>query len=262
MMRTWARNGVLLLGVLGVAAPVWAQEPGAAESAQEPGAAEVRYGVGVRMPRWVSVPSWLLGAFLEESVPLSTFAFGGVEFIRRKPDFDIVVGLAYQRMSPEDGNWLGRGKNPALDTDLVQFRDLSLIAFDVAFVGRRSFNPYLGLRYGAGVGLALVRGQMLRTSAANCTAANAGDESACRPRICPATGCTEAQLKASEGGVDGGPDLPSRFPEQNVPGALPVINLSLGLDFRHPEVPGLEARLEGGFYDALFLGLAFSYIFK
>jgi len=33
----------------------------------------VRYGVGLRMPRWVTVPSWFLGLFHEENVPLSTF---------------------------------------------------------------------------------------------------------------------------------------------------------------------------------------------
>ena len=192
------------------------------------------------------------------SLPLRTY---GVELIRRKANFDIVFGLGYQNMSPGDGNWLGRGKNPELDTDLVQFRSLSLLAVDASFVGRRNFGQYLGLRYGAGLGLARVRGEILRTSAANCTQANAGDERACRPRVCPETGCTEAQLQATEGDVDGGPAAPSRFPEQNVPGALPVVNLSLGLEFRHPRIPGLEARLEGGFYNAFFLGLGFNYIF-
>jgi hypothetical protein len=263
MKTTWGRTLVLSLGLFALAPRAWAQEPaGAAADAAAQPASEVQYGVGVRMPRWVSVPSWLLNAFFQESVPLSTFAFGGVEFIRRKATFDIAVGLAYQGMSPADGNWLARSKDPAVDTDLVQFRDFGLIAFDVSFIGRKSFNPYLGLRYGAGLGLALVRGEMLRTSSAGCTRANVGDERACRPRVCPTTGCTEAALRSTEGTVDGGPDYPARFPEQNVPGALPVINLSLGLDFRLPQVPGLEARLDGGFYNSLFLGLGFAYIFR
>jgi hypothetical protein len=145
----------------------------------------------------------------------------------------------------------------------VQFRGLSLLGADVAFVGRRSFNSYLGLRYGAGLGIAMVRGKLLRTSSDNCTSANAGDESTCRPRICPASGCTEAQLLSTErgsGGVDS-PDAPSRFSEPAVPGVLPIVNLSLGFDFRLPTVPGVEARLEGGFYNAFFLGLGVSYIF-
>jgi hypothetical protein len=273
MTYSRVRTSALLIGagVLLSAASARAQggaaAPGAAvaregAAAHEPVGDEVKYGLAVRLPRWVSVPRWLLGAFLQQSVPLSTFSFGGVEFIRRKETFDIVVGLAYQNMSPPDGNWLGRNKTPALDTDLLQFRKVGLLALDASFFGRRRFNPYLGMRYGAGLGLALVRGELLRTSSAFCTRDNVGDTRACRPKVCPATGCTEPQLKATEGNVDGGPDFPSRFPEQNVPSALPVVNLSFGLDFHLPDVPGLEARLEGGFYDAFFVGLGFGYIFK
>ncbi len=236
--------------------------PTASRAAQEPPAAEAaRYGIGIRMPRWVTVPDWFLGAFFAESVPLSTFGSFGFELIRRKANFDIVLGLSYQNMSPGDGNWLGRGKDAGIDTDYVQFRGLSLLGVDASFVGRRRFGQYLGLRYGAGVGLAVVRGKMLRTSSAMCTPGNVGDPRACRPRVCAAAVCSEAELAASEGNVDGGPGYPSRYPEPSVPGAVPILNLSLGLDFRLPELPGLEARLEGGFYNALFLGLAFNYIF-
>jgi hypothetical protein len=224
------------------------------------GAETVRYGFGVRLPRFVSVPSFLLGAFFTESVPLTTFGAYGVEFIRRKPGFDMVLGLAYQSMSPPDGNWLGRGKAAGVDTDLVQFRSFSLLAVDLAFVGRRSLNQYFGWRYGAGLGVGLVRGEMLRISNNGCTAENAGDERRCRPQFCPESGCTEAMLKASEG-LDGGPNMPARYREPDVPGAVPIVNLSLGLDLHLPEVPGFEVRLEGGFYDAFFLGLGWSYIF-
>jgi hypothetical protein len=233
-----------------------------ARPVSEPPGEAVRYGIGLRLPRWVTVPDWLLGAFFAQSVPLSTLNAYGIELFRRKGSFDIVIGLAYQNMSTDDGNWLARGQDPALDTDLVQFRGLSILGVDAAFVGRRSLHRYVGLRYGAGLGLAFIRGKLLRTSSAMCTAANAGDPRACRPRICSATGCSEAELAASEGEVDGGPAFPHRFAETNVPGALPIINLSLGLDFRVPELPGFEARLEGGVYDALFLGLGFSYTFR
>ncbi len=267
--RAWALlvGGVLLLSAnlaRAQAAPASASAPAVREgaAAHEPVGEESKYGFAVRLPRWVSVPRWLLQAFVQESVPLSTFSFGGVEFIRRKETFDLVIGIAYQNMSPPDGNWLARNHPPGADTDLVQFRNMSLLAFDASFVGRKRFNPYLGMRYGAGLGLALVRGQMLRTSSAFCTAGNVGDTRACRPKFCPPTGCTEPLLKASEGNVDGGPDDPSRFVETSVPGALPVVNLTLGLDFHHPEVPGLELRLEGGFYDALFVGLGIGYIFR
>jgi len=39
------------------------------------------------------------------------------------------------------------------------------------------------------------------------------------------------------------------------------VNLLVGVDFRLPQVRGWEARIEGGFYDAFFLGGAVGYTF-
>jgi hypothetical protein len=223
----------------------------------------VRYGVGLQMPRLVSVPSWMLNLFTVENVPLSTFGSFGVELFRRRPDYDIVLALTYQNMTPADGNWLGKGKEASVDTDFVQPRGVSLLGAEISFVSRRMFTDYFGFHYGAGLGLAVVRGDVLRISNSNrCNKANAGDEVACRPIVCEPNGCSEAILKASEGGVDGGPTQPSRFKDSDIPGAFPILNLVVGLDFRIPDlVPGLEARLEGGFHDAFFVGTSFAYVF-
>ena len=174
-----------------------------------------------------------------------------MEFLRRRGDFDIVFALGYQNMSPDDGNWLGKGKDPSLETDLVQFRDFAMIGVDVAFVQRRMFSRYFGFHYGAGLGLALVQGEILRVSnSENCNRSNAGNERLCRPLPCPPSGCTEAILRNTEGGVDGGPTMPSRFRDSNVPGAIPILNMAVGVDLRVPELRGFEAKLEAGFYNA------------
>jgi hypothetical protein len=68
-------------------------------------------------------------------------------------------------------------------------------------------------------------------------------------------------LKATEGGVDGGPTMPARFRDNNVPGAIPILNMMIGMDVQLPELPGFEAKLEAGFYNAFFVGLGFAYIF-
>jgi phage tail protein X len=250
--------------VLSLAGPARAQTPPAAPSGTAVAAAPAAssryvYGGGLRA-RWVSVPGWLLSLFLQESVPLSSYAVGG-EFLIRKDDKDIVIGLAYQRMSPPDGNWLGRGKSADLDTDLLQFRNLALLGIDASYIWHLRFNDYVGFRYGAGLGIALVIGKLLRVSAAGCTPSNVGDTRACRPRYCPPEGCTEAMHAATEGPADDGPANPHRFAEPDVPPALPIVNFTAGFDFRIPSVKGLELRLEGGVYDAFFLGLATSYIF-
>lgn len=219
-----------------------------------------RFGGALRA-RWVSVPGWFLGAFTSENVPLSAYAIGG-EVFRRKGELDISLGLTYQRLGPKDGNWLGRGQDPAQETDFIQFRNFGFVGVDFSFIWRTKLSPYTAFHYGAGLGLAFMTGKMLRISAGTPGCKDTpGDEQACRPLPCPASGCTEDVLQKTEGLPDQGPTEPHRFTDSNIPGAIPILNLTLGFDFYIPDVPGLEIRLEGGFYDAFFLGLTTAYLF-
>ena len=70
--------------------------------------ADLSYGVAARL-RWISVPGWLLNAFTKKNVPLSSWGTG-IEFFRRKANFDLVLSFNYQNMSPPDGNWLNGPK--------------------------------------------------------------------------------------------------------------------------------------------------------
>jgi hypothetical protein len=221
---------------------------------------QASFGAGFRF-RGVSVPSWLLDLFTKENVPLTSYAWA-VEGFWRLESFDLVLGLGYQNMSPKDGNWLGRGKQAAVDTDFVQFRGLGFISADVAIVWRTMFSDWFGLHYGAGFGLGIVRGKMLRTSSAGCTESNTGDLTQCHPAgvTCTSAGCNEAQLKNTEGGVDE-VATPHRFVDPDVPGAIPIVNVVVGATFRIPQFKGLEAKLEAGFYDAFFAGMGVGYAF-
>lgn len=221
----------------------------------------VVYGAGLRA-RYVSVPGWFLGLFTKQNVPLSAYGLGG-EFFRRKGELDISFGLSWQKMGPPDGNWLGKGKRAEIDTDFVQFRGFGLVGADASFIWRTALSEHVAFRYGAGLGIAIVTGHMYRTSAAGCTEVNAGNERECYPRLpgCTADGCTEKALKDSEGRPDNGPGDPHRFIEDDVPGAIPIVNMMLGFDFRIPDVQGLEFRLEGGFFNAFVLGLGAAYAF-
>jgi hypothetical protein len=225
----------------------------------------VSYGVGARL-RWVSVPKWMLNLFTTRNVPLSSYAVAG-ELYRRKGEFDFIVSIGYQNMSPSDGNWLGRGHDPTIDTDYVQFKSLALWAADASFVWHSFFNDWFGLHYGAGLGLAIVTGQMLRTSdgSAGC-ATNAGDFTKCYPvglkgGPCPPSGCSDTALAMTQGTGADSSTTPHRFVDPNVPSALPIVNVLVGMDFRVPRVRGWEAKIEGGFYDAFFLGGGVGYTF-
>jgi hypothetical protein len=224
----------------------------AAELAEEAGPIrppDLSYGIAARL-RWVSVPGWLLNLFTKKNVPLSSWGTG-IEFFRRKANFDFVLAFGYQNMSASDGNWLGSGHKALTDTNYVQFRSLALYSVDASFVWHTTFNDWVGMHYGAGFGLAIVGGTIVRTIDDNgmCTDANTGDVTQCHPAVCTATSCTDAQLQGAN------------HPSSDVPPALPIINVVLGLDFRLPKVRGWEARIEGGFFDAFYLGGGVGYTF-
>jgi hypothetical protein len=244
--------------------PVAAATPAAGKMVEQG-----RFGAAARW-RWVTVPGWFLGLFTQKNVPLSTFNAWGLEGFWRKRDKDdahrtweIVVSVGYQNMSVSDGYWLGKGKNADLDTDLVQTKNLGLITMDAAYVLRQYFSPYFGIHYGAGLGLGVVRGKVLRTSARQTAPGQFQVISADGTLICDANAkCNEILLAQSQlAGQDRGPTDPHRFEESSVPGALPILNLLVGLDFPIPDAKGLEFRLEGGFYDAFFIGLSGGYVF-
>ena len=232
-----------------------------AEEAPRQRPADLSYGVAARL-RWVSVPGWMLNLFTKKNVPLSSWGTG-ISFFRRKANFDLVVSASYPNMSPPDGNWLGKGHNAGVDTDYVQFNGLALWGIDVSFVWHTMFNEWFGMHYGAGIGVGIVAGDILRTSNSSaCTDQNAGDISACNPvgsTFVPGSG-----LRLSPQSLTPGPDDPSnphRFADPNVPPVLPIVNIVIGFDFRLPQVRGWEATIEGGFYDAFFLGGGVGYTF-
>ncbi len=241
--------------------PARAQTESVAATAPVPTRPAVQFGMAAR-GRYVSVPSWFLGLFTKENLPLSSY-HAGFEFFRRKGDLDVVIGFAYQGMSPASGNWLGAGENPATKTDYVQFRSLSMWSIDAAFVWRTKFNEYTGMHYGGGLGLGIMSGKMLRTSngTPGC-ASDPGNEAACYPIVCASGPCTEQELRNTEGPGTDASTSPHRFKDGNVPGAIPILNIMAGFDLNFPEVPGLDIRLlEIGFYNAFFAGMGIGYVF-
>jgi hypothetical protein len=221
----------------------------------------VRYGLAVRA-RWVSVPSWMLGIFLDQSKSLSSYTTG-IEGFRRSGDFDFVLGVAWQALSPPDGNWLGKGKTPALETDFIQFKGFGAISIDAAFILRTELNPYVFLRYGGGIGIGITTGKMLQTSAGSTGCATApGDPTKCYPVLnppCAKGPCTDAELKNSEGGMDS-PQMGSRFKSTDIPAVYPIVNVVTGLDFKIPNADGLELKVDVGyFFPYFFVGGGISY---
>ena len=222
---------------------------------------DLSYGVATRL-RWVSVPRWVLNLFTKQNVPLSSWA-SALEVFRRKGDFEFAFSIGYQNMTPADGNWLGKGNNASTDTDYVQVRGLGFLGIDASFIGHTRVTDWFGLHYGAGLGIATIFGNVYRTSdSTSCTDANAGNINLCHPAgVTPGSGQTiDQQIQALGPGTDSAA-TPHRFSDPNVPGFLPIVNIVVGVDFKLPRTRGWEAKLEGGFYDAFFLGGGIGYTF-
>src|SRR4029079_19722760 len=114
-----------------------------AEEAPTQRIADLSWGVAARL-RWVSVPGWLLNSFTKQNVPLSSWGTG-IEFFRRKANFDLILSFIYQNMSPPPGNWLGKGHNAVDETDYVVFNNLSMLGADLSFIWHTNFNEWFGI---------------------------------------------------------------------------------------------------------------------
>ena len=224
-----------------------------------------QFGVGFRA-RMISLPSAFLKAFTKANQGLLSYGVG-LDGFRRKRDnenpnrfSEISFAVTYQNMSPPDGNWLGNGHNAAIDTDWVQFKNFAFWTIDLSFIERQYFNEVFGIHYGAGVGLTIVQGDVLRTKSYGCNDQNLNT---CRPIVCTGGVCTEAELAATQNGRPSSATDPHRFREGAVWPAAPALTLMTGLDFRIPQTQGLEFRLDAGFFDFLviFVGGSVAYVF-
>ena len=157
-----------------------------------------------------------------------------------------------------------RGTTPTLDTHYTQFRDLSFISADVSIIGWHKFLPWLELRYGGGLGIGYVPGDVLITNnGPQCTAANASDPSQCYPiNTGPINGkptaAQEASLQASMGGGTDTNITPHRHSGDKPP-VMGVVNILVGLRF-YPTAH-MAINWEIGFRDAMFTGLSAHYLF-
>ena len=127
------------------------------------------------------------------------------------------------------------------------------------------FTEWFGMHYGAGIGVGIV--QPARSSAPATPAARRQTRAISTP-VPPGwrSSCTNAScsLTHSSARCTPGPDDPTnphRFADPNVPPVLPIVNLVVGFDFRLPQVRGWEGKIEGGFYNAFFLGGGVGYTF-
>jgi hypothetical protein len=242
----------------------------AAPGAVAPGAAAPKadlglpskYALGVRV-RGIFVPKSFLSPYLQAATSMSSASLGR-EFIYRKATYDVVTSLDFSFLDVQDGNYLAKGHVASDDTHYAQFRNLNFLSADVSIIGHHTWDtaPWFEFRYGAGVGLGLVMGNVLLTNDwSACTAQNASDIKQCHPVGVDLTSKDkEKQLQATSGPPSSDTAAtPHRHASPDKPPVMAVLNVLVGFKFRlHPHV---SAQVEVGFRDAMFVGAGLHYWF-
>ena len=198
----------------------------------------VEYGVGVRF-RIVTIPKFLLEQFWEEVSSASTNPGFGIDFVRKRGEFEFSIGLEWESLAGEDGFWLENGDNGVSDgqtPDFVEFDGFSWLTLDASFIFHKPLHEKFALRYGGGFGLGVIFGEVLQT------------DSMCSSRAINEPGVCN---------VD--PNAEQVNDPANIPPVFPVINLTVGGQLR--PIEKLNINFELGIRTAFFAGLSASYMF-
>jgi hypothetical protein len=138
--------------------------------------------------RWVTVPGWSLAPYTDAHSQLNDGWSIGAEYLYLMPKFDVVVSLDYSWLNPDNGNFLGKNKDASMDTHFLAFDKLSSLSIDVSLIGHWNLTNWLEFRFGAGLGLGVVFGQIYQiNSNTDCRNSNVNDLGTCYPRTTPPT---------------------------------------------------------------------------
>ena len=260
---------LVLLSILGTAsighadgtpapapAPTPTTDPAAAPStpAVDPNDV-VRYGIDVRL-REVFLPQALMNLFVERAAG-GAQGFGyGVDLIRRRGTLELQLGAEFEHIALQEGVYINKGDDvSAGDTaDYILSPEhagsqFGWVTFEFSFINHAVINKYLAFRYGGGLGIGVLTGQVKRVDTA-CAggATNDNPDPACVPTAYGGQG-TVSPDKAGE-------TEPAAY---DLPGVFPVVNAILGLQIRPTD--HIVINVEGGIRTLPFLGTSVGYFF-
>jgi hypothetical protein len=211
----------------------------------------VEYGVGVRL-RSVWLPKAILELFVERAAGgAQNFGFG-VDLTRRRGTTELQLGLEWERVNVGQGVWINKGDNVSAgdEADFVLSPDasgnqLSWFTIEFTFLNHAEINKYFALRYGGGIGLGIVLGELDHYNIQCVGATNSAPEPGCVPERFGGAGLY------SEGMATVVPyDLPPVFP---------VVNAILGVELKPTE--RMTINVEGGIRTLPFFGISSSVFF-
>jgi hypothetical protein len=121
------------------------------------------FGIAARI-RNVRVPESLIQLFVDDAPDAVSQAGFGLELARRKGNFELQLGLEYDRIHMQDGVWIEKDKPiPANEPDFVEFDGFGWLSLEVNFINHTELASNFYLRYGGGIGLGILLGEIRRT---------------------------------------------------------------------------------------------------
>ncbi|MEZ4363096.1 MAG: hypothetical protein R3B48_23145 [Kofleriaceae bacterium] len=157
----------------------------------------------------------------------------GFDLVRRKEDFEVQLGGEYERISVPKGIWIERGKPiPANEADFVEFDGFGWLTLEATFLLHTPLSKLVALRYGAGVGIGLLLGDVTHVD----------------------RGCTSSDPASCTEETNGGQKI-----AYDLPPVMPVVNAVFGVQLR--PIEKLTINVEGGIRTLPFFGTSATYFF-
>ncbi len=186
------------------------------------------WGVGIKARSW-RVSKRLQQQFMEVSPGPATGRGIGFDFTRRTGDIELAFGFGYDTLNGQDGYYVDNGGDPTVagDTDYNEFDKLEWFTAEFTVVGHAKIHKFLEFRFGAGIGVGMMRGEMRKTDA-----------------LCSTYRVPESCM-IDPNAVD--VDKPA-----DIPPVLPVINMLVGLELT--PFDWLHVYIDAGIHSTPYVG--------
>jgi hypothetical protein len=219
--------------------------------------AEVEYGIGVRL-RSVWVPRSVLELFVTRAAGGAHNYGIGVDLTRRRGATELQLGFEFEHVNIGQGVWINKGDNVAAgdEADFVLGPDsktgsgnqFGWFTMEFSFFNHSEITPWLSFRYGAGLGLGVLIGEIDHYN----ILCGAGATNAS-----PEPGCVPMGRFNGTGMYSEGQETLVKY-DLGTP-VFPVVNAILGLQFKPTEQTTIN--LEGGIRTMPFIGVSSSMFF-
>jgi hypothetical protein len=237
-------------------APTRTTDPNAAPDNLQTSSDAVHYGVDLRL-RQVFLPKGLMGLFVERAAGGASNTGFGADLIRRRGTMELQLGFEYEHINLAEGVYINKGDNVAAG-DTVDYilspehamSNFGWFTIEFSFINNAPINKYLSFRYGGGLGLGILTGQVKRM------------DTACAPGATNdmvAPGCVPSAYGGQGAVVPDDPGDPEPNP-YDIPPVFPVINAIVGLQI-HPR-KDVIINIEGGIRTLPFIGISAGYMFR